>query len=113
MQQEEGFWDSLASSFNKTFIRENRWKLFLEGVGTTISPGQKLPAAIRGACQPPLKIRIFRIQIPSRFIRRLNRRMEIADEFHRLNIFLSFIQAVHPGDVFFRIAFIPSIAQGM
>ena len=30
------FFDKLASSFNKTFIRENRWKLFLEGAGVTI-----------------------------------------------------------------------------
>ena len=34
--QEEGFWDGLASSFSKTFLRENRWKLFLEGIGTTM-----------------------------------------------------------------------------
>ena len=34
--QEESFWDGLKSSFNKTFIRENRWKLFLEGIGTTM-----------------------------------------------------------------------------
>ena len=33
--QTESFWDGLAASFNKTFIREARWKLFLEGVGTT------------------------------------------------------------------------------
>ena len=31
-----GFWDSLSASFDKTFIREQRWKLFLEGVGTTL-----------------------------------------------------------------------------
>ena len=35
-RQEESFWDGLAASFNKTFIREGRWKLFLEGVGTTM-----------------------------------------------------------------------------
>ncbi len=29
------FWDDLSDSFNKTFLRENRWKLFLEGIGTT------------------------------------------------------------------------------
>ena len=34
--QEESFWDGLASSFNKTFIREGRWKLFLEGIGNTM-----------------------------------------------------------------------------
>ncbi|MBP5159537.1 MAG: transporter substrate-binding domain-containing protein [Lachnospiraceae bacterium] len=31
-----GFWQGLAESFEKTFIREDRWKMFLEGVGTTI-----------------------------------------------------------------------------
>ena len=31
-----GFFDKLATSFNKTFIRENRWKLFLEGAGLTV-----------------------------------------------------------------------------
>ena len=35
-QQEEGFLDGIRSSFNKTFIREGRWKLFLEGIGTTL-----------------------------------------------------------------------------
>ena len=30
------FWDSIAQSFNKTFIRENRWQLFLYGVGVTL-----------------------------------------------------------------------------
>ena len=34
--QQESFWDGIVSSFNKTFIRENRWELFLEGVGTTM-----------------------------------------------------------------------------
>ena len=29
-------WDEIASSFNKTFIREDRWKLFLQGVLTTL-----------------------------------------------------------------------------
>ena len=28
--------DNVLSSFNKTFIRENRWKLFVEGIGTTM-----------------------------------------------------------------------------
>ncbi|MBQ8137124.1 MAG: transporter substrate-binding domain-containing protein [Clostridia bacterium] len=31
-----GFFDRFLSSFNKTFIREERWKLFLEGIGTTL-----------------------------------------------------------------------------
>ena len=31
-----GFFESIADSFNKTFIRENRWKLFLQGIGTTM-----------------------------------------------------------------------------
>ncbi len=30
------FFEKLGSSFNKTFIRENRWKLFLQGAGVTI-----------------------------------------------------------------------------
>jgi len=30
------FWDSVASSFDRTFIRENRWQLFLGGIGTTM-----------------------------------------------------------------------------
>ena len=34
--QEESFWDGIKASFNKTFLRENRWKLFLEGVGNTM-----------------------------------------------------------------------------
>ena len=32
----ESFFDSVKSSFEKTFLRENRWKLFLEGIGTTM-----------------------------------------------------------------------------
>ena len=31
-----GFLDSLKESFEKTFIRENRWQLFLEGIVTTL-----------------------------------------------------------------------------
>lgn len=31
-----GFWEDLADSFEKTFIRESRWKLILEGVGVTM-----------------------------------------------------------------------------
>ncbi len=34
--QEETFRDGLAASFHKTFIREGRWQLFLEGVGNTM-----------------------------------------------------------------------------
>lgn len=30
------FWDGIVSSFNKTFLRENRWQLFLRGVGNTM-----------------------------------------------------------------------------
>ena len=32
----ETFWDSIKSSFNKTFIREGRWRLFVQGVSTTL-----------------------------------------------------------------------------
>ena len=30
------FWESVISSFEKTFIREDRWKLFVSGIGTTL-----------------------------------------------------------------------------
>ena len=30
------FWDSIVLSFEKTFIREDRYKLFLRGIGTTV-----------------------------------------------------------------------------
>lgn len=33
---EEGFFARIGASFFKTFIRENRWKLFLQGAGVTI-----------------------------------------------------------------------------
>ncbi len=33
---EQGFFSKLADSFNKTFIRESRWELFLQGAGITI-----------------------------------------------------------------------------
>ena len=33
---EVSFFDSIRSSFHKTFIRENRWKLFVNGVLTTL-----------------------------------------------------------------------------
>ena len=32
----ENFMTSLGNSFEKTFVRENRWKLILEGIGTTM-----------------------------------------------------------------------------
>ena len=32
----ESFWDGVASSFQKTFLREDRWVLFLEGIGNTM-----------------------------------------------------------------------------
>ena len=35
-QASGSFWEGLAASFNKTFIREERWKLFLEGIGNTM-----------------------------------------------------------------------------
>lgn len=31
-----GFFESIKESFIKTFIRENRWKLYLEGIGNTL-----------------------------------------------------------------------------
>ena len=31
-----GFWSSVKESFEKTFIRESRWKLFLQGIGCTL-----------------------------------------------------------------------------
>ena len=31
-----GFFENIWNSFHKTFIRENRWKLFLQGIGTTM-----------------------------------------------------------------------------
>ena len=36
VEQKDSFLDSIRSSFEKTFLRENRWKLFLEGVGSTL-----------------------------------------------------------------------------
>lgn len=35
-EEEKGFWASLAESFEKTFVRENRWKLIVQGIGTTV-----------------------------------------------------------------------------
>ena len=34
--EDAGFFSSVRSSFEKTFLRESRWKLFLEGIGTTL-----------------------------------------------------------------------------
>lgn len=34
--EEKGFWASIADSLNKTFIRENRYVLFLSGIGITL-----------------------------------------------------------------------------
>lgn len=31
-----GFWESVKNSFEKTFIRESRWKMFVSGIGTTL-----------------------------------------------------------------------------
>ena len=31
-----GFWESFRTSFEKTFIREGRWKLFVRGIGNTV-----------------------------------------------------------------------------
>lgn len=35
-EAEQGFFASIGESFHKTFIRENRWQLFLQGIGTTM-----------------------------------------------------------------------------
>ena len=37
-EEESGgdFWSSIGESFEKTFIRDDRWVLFLEGIGTTL-----------------------------------------------------------------------------
>jgi polar amino acid transport system substrate-binding protein len=32
----DSLWASVCESFEKTFIRENRWQLFLQGIGTTL-----------------------------------------------------------------------------
>ncbi|MBO5842041.1 MAG: ABC transporter substrate-binding protein/permease, partial [Clostridia bacterium] len=31
-----GFWDELKEDFHKTFIRENRWELIVQGIGVTM-----------------------------------------------------------------------------
>lgn len=33
---DQGFLTSVKQSFERTFIKENRWKLFIEGIGTTL-----------------------------------------------------------------------------
>jgi polar amino acid transport system substrate-binding protein len=35
-ESEGGFWASIGDSFEKTFIRDDRWVMFLEGIGTTL-----------------------------------------------------------------------------
>ena len=35
--EKEGFWEGIQTSFRKTFLRENRWRLFLEGIGNTMA----------------------------------------------------------------------------
>ena len=35
-EEEEGFLQSVLTGFEKTFLREGRWKLFLEGTGNTL-----------------------------------------------------------------------------
>ncbi len=32
----EGFWEGIRASFDRTFLRENRWRLFLRGIGNTM-----------------------------------------------------------------------------
>ncbi len=36
-EEDEGFWQGVANSFQKTFVRENRWKLILSGLGVTLA----------------------------------------------------------------------------
>ena len=35
-EQSGGFWEGIKDSFSKTFLREDRWRLFADGVGTTL-----------------------------------------------------------------------------
>ena len=35
IKEKASFWTSLRESFERTFLRENRWKLFLSGLGVT------------------------------------------------------------------------------
>ena len=34
--EKDSFWQSVQDSFEKTFIREQRWKLIVQGIGTTV-----------------------------------------------------------------------------
>ncbi len=36
LEESMGFFEKLGYSFNKTFIKENRWKMFAEGTGVTV-----------------------------------------------------------------------------
>ncbi len=36
LEEKESFMESIAMSFEKTFVREDRWRLFLYGIGTTL-----------------------------------------------------------------------------
>ncbi len=38
-QEEQGFWDSVKDSFESTFIREDRWRLILNGLLVTLELG--------------------------------------------------------------------------
>ena len=44
---EPGFWDEIKEDFEKTFIREDRWKLIVEGIGVTMLIS--LSAAVAGS----------------------------------------------------------------
>ena len=35
-EKKASFWEGLADSFRKTFLKEDRWKLFVQGIGTTL-----------------------------------------------------------------------------
>lgn len=35
-QESNGFFGSIANGFDKTFVRENRWQMFLSGIGVTL-----------------------------------------------------------------------------
>ncbi len=35
-EESKSFWTALAESFEKTFLRENRWKLIVQGIETTV-----------------------------------------------------------------------------
>ncbi len=48
--EKDSFWTRLAASFERTFIREDRWKLIVEGIGTTmlISLGASVLGTVLG-----------------------------------------------------------------